>query len=44
MNEIFSTKPWVKPIATAGSSCNTDSDEINSNAENDNPIKTGIFY
>lgn len=44
MNEIFGTKPWVKPIATAGSSCNTDNDETNSDAENDIPIKTGNFY
>lgn len=26
MDKIFSEKPWVEPLAVAGTSCNTDSE------------------
>ncbi|XP_036148422.1 uncharacterized protein LOC118647488 [Monomorium pharaonis] len=40
MHEIFGTKPWVEPIATAGSGI-TDNNDANENKENDNPGKSG---
>lgn len=38
MHEIFGTKPWITPIATAGSNIST----ISENTEND-PIKQGTL-
>lgn len=46
MHEIFGTKPWVEPIAIAGSSinisANTNNDATN-NTENNDAIKSGIY-
>lgn len=38
MHEIFGQKPWVEPLATAGSSVT----ETKDNIENDNPTRQGI--
>lgn len=44
MHEIFGTKSWVEPIATAGSSVNTSANTNNdttNNTENNDAIKSG---
>lgn len=44
MHEIFGTKPWVEPIATARSSVNTSANtnnDITNNTENNDAIKSG---
>lgn len=37
MNEIFSAKPWMKPVAVAGSSIANNTDTSNIDIENEEP-------
>lgn len=41
MHEVFGAKPWIKPLATAGS--NIVVDDTNSNIENVDSKSSGMF-
>lgn len=43
MHEIFGTKPWVAPIATAGSSGSSINEDTNEDTENDDSTKPGTL-